>query len=302
MPPRLRDDDDEDDDDHKYVVSGDDLRKILRRGRRRPVPFAFTPVKGEDESLFAVHKKRPPEMIAKVTRRESGQTKVAFGTFVVQGKELILTCLQELPGIAKKLKKHLRAERLPMNIRVLDIQGRELESDIEDLGDDDVLGPDDDDDVAEVPHGGDRLLIRLAAIRDAVAAAPGDAGDRLRDIFAGAVRATDSGSRDKADKLVSQVEAELRRLMNSAARAAFAATPAQRPAPAPPPRAEPDIAELANRARAMKLRADALDDTTSARVIAALGVAARALRAGKIDTATDVLDRIEAALDRAEAR
>ncbi len=305
--------DDEDDDDHRYAVTGDDLRKILRRGRRRPVPFAFTPGKGEDESLFAVHKKRPPEMIAKATRRESGQTKVAFGTFVVQGKELILTCIQELPAIAKKLKKHLRVERLPMNIRVLDITGREIEADIEDLGDVDVLGDDDadDDDLPRLATTGDRMLDRLAVIRDAVMAAPGDAGDRLRDIFAGAVRAADNGSRDKADKLITQVEAELRRQMNSAARSAFAAAPRPAPARRPdtvpsaaPRRVEPGPAELlplARRAKALKARAEAMDETLAPRLMAALGVAARALRAGEVAAAADALDRIEAAMDRVAA-
>lgn len=308
MARRLRDDAEDDEDDHRYVVAGDDLRTILRRGRRRPVPFAFTPGKGEDESLFAAHKKRPPEMIAKATRRESGQTRVAFGTFVVQGKELVLTCIQELPAIAKKLKKHLRAERLPMNIRILDITGREIEADIEDLGDDDALGADDGDDdgVPPVATTGDRMLDRLAAIRDAVQAAPGDAGDRLRDIFAGALRAARNGSRDKADKLIALVEADLRRLMNSSARTAFApARPPPRPRDAIPGPPTPDKAEtlaLARRARALKSRADAMDEATAPRLLAALGIAARALRAGETDAAAAALDRIETAIDRVAAR
>jgi hypothetical protein len=307
-------DDDDDADDHAYVVQGDDLRKILRRGRRRPVPFAFTPGKGEDDSLFAAHRKRPPELIARATRRESGQTRVAFGTFTVLGKELVLTCIQELPAIAGKLKKHLRAERLPMNIRVLDITGREIDADIEDLGDDDVLGSDDD---AAGPAGstGDRLLDRLAAVRAAVLAAPGDAGDRLRDILAGALRAAGNGSRDKADKLVTQVEAELRRQRNSAARTAFAAVaaptrqrdavPVPPPLPPPPARGVPDRADLlrlARRARALKARAEAMDASVAPRLLAALGVAARALRAGEAEAAGAALDRIAAAMDRVAAR
>jgi hypothetical protein len=308
-------DDDDDADDHAYVVQGDDLRKILRRGR--PVPFAFTPGKGEDDSLFAAHRKRPPEMIAKATRRESGQTRVAFGTFTVLGKELVLTCIQELPAIAKKLKKHLRAERLPMNIRVLDITGREIDADIEDLGDDDVLGADDD---AAGPAGstGDRLLDRLAAVRAAVLAAPGDAGDRVRDILAGALRAAGNGSRDKADKLVTEVEAELRRQRNSAARTAFAAVdavaaptrrrdavPVPPPLPPPPARGVPDRADLlplARRARALKARAEAMDASVAPRLLAALDVAARALRAGEAEAAGAALDRIAAAMDRVAAR
>lgn len=97
------------------------------------MPFAFCPANGEDESLFATHRKKKPELIAKSARKASGQTKVAFGYFTVEKKTLNLVLHRELPQIAKRLKKHLRRERLWLNIRIFDLLGNELEADIEDI-------------------------------------------------------------------------------------------------------------------------------------------------------------------------
>ena len=116
-----------------YEATGEELEKLIRLGRRRSMPFAFCPANGEDESLFATHRKKKPELIAKSARKASGQTKVAFGYFTVEKKTLNLVLHRELPQIAKRLKKHLRRERLWLNIRIFDLLGNELESDIEEI-------------------------------------------------------------------------------------------------------------------------------------------------------------------------
>ena len=216
MARRPADDDDDDDenddgDDKQYVVTGDELKKLVRLGRKRPMPFAFCPSAGEDDSLFATHRKKSAKKIGKATKADSGQLKVAWGTFVIVDRVMVLTCERELPSIAKKLKKHMRAERLPLNIRVMDASGREIESDIEDLsGEDDPFAVLEDDDGT-----GDRLQMRLLSVREAVLAAHGVQGDRLRDLMAAAIRATENGSRDKAQKLVTLVERDVRRLVGA---------------------------------------------------------------------------------------
>ncbi len=312
--PADEDDDDDDDDDKKYVVTGDELKKLVRLGRKRPMPFAFCPSSGEDESLFATHRKKPAKKIAKSTRADSGQLKVAFGTFVIVDRVMVLSCERELPSIAKKLKKHMRAERLPLNIRVLDASGREIESDIEDLtGEDDPfadLGDDDDE-------GGDHLLRRLQRVADVALAARGVDGDRLRDLMASAIRATEAGSRDKAQKLVALVERDVRRLMGSAARPAGVRMPDLPPpdddedddeddeddaAPAPQRASAAERLPLARRLNALRDRAQALGGTASDRLLQALGLAARALRDGDAEAATGTMDQIEAAIERVETR
>ena len=116
-----------------YEATGEELEKLVRLGRRRSMPFAFCPANGEDESLFATHRKKKPELIAKSARKASGQTKVAFGYFTVEKKTMNLVLHRELPQIAKRLKKHLRRERLWLNIRIFDLLGNELEADIEEI-------------------------------------------------------------------------------------------------------------------------------------------------------------------------
>jgi hypothetical protein len=311
------DDDDDDDDDKEYVVTGEELKKLVRLGRKRPMPFAFCPSNGDDESLFATHRKKPAKKIGKATRADSGQMKVAWGTFVIVDRVMVLTCERELPSIAKKLKKHMRAERLPLNIRVLDGSGREIESDIEDLsGEDDPFA-----DLGDEDEDGDHLVTRLRRVSDAVMAARGIEGDRLRDLMGAALRATEAGSRDKAQKLVALVERDVRRLMLSGARPAGVSMTNLPPPPdkeededeeeeetlAPPPPEPPraSAAErlpLARRLNGLRDRAEALGGVAAERLGKALGLAARTLRDGDAQGASDALDQIEAALERVEAR
>ena len=314
--PADDDDDDDDDDDKQYVVTGEELKKLVRIGRKRPMPFAFCPSNGDDESLFATHRKKPAKKIGKATKADSGQLKVAWGTFVIVDRVMVLTCERELPSIAKKLKKHMRAERLPLNIRVLDASGKEIESDIEDLSaEDDPFGDLGDDD-----EGGDHLQHRLLRVKEAVLAARGNDGDRLRDLMASAWRATEAGSRDKAQKLVALVERDVRRLMMSASRPAGVVMPDlpeaedddevdeveeteadEAPTPEPARASATERLPLARRLNGLRGRAEASGDAAG-RLMQALAIAARSLRDGDTDAASQALDRIEAAIDRVEAR
>lgn len=115
----------------EFEATGEELEKLVKLGRNRPMPFAFCPPKGEDDPVFATHRTKKPEVIAKSARKSSGQTQVAFGYFTVEEKVMVLVLHKELPLIAKRLKKHLRRERLSLDIRVLDIDGNELEAELE---------------------------------------------------------------------------------------------------------------------------------------------------------------------------
>ncbi len=280
------------------MVSGDELKLIVRLARRRAMPFAFCPDSDSDEPLFATHRKKPPEMIARVTRRDSGQSKIAFGTFVVQGRLMVLTCEKELPAIAKKLKRHLKAQKLPMNVRVLDRAGEEIEADIDDFDDPDPLGPEDDP-----------LDQRIAAMRPQVAGLKGQRGERIRDLFSALTATQQNGRRSHAEDLADRLEEELQRLRNSSHRPQVAAS---RPAAV---EAEIEEAEeeapadrrvtlaLARRARALHRRVKALaDDEAADRLGAALQLAVGALKAGETESAGAALERIGAALARVEAR
>ena len=301
-----------DDDISEYVVHGDELKKIVRLGRRRPMPFAFCPDSDGDVPLFATHRKKPPEIIARVTRKDSGQTKVAFGTFVIQGKVMVLTCEKVVPEIARKLKKHMRAEKLPLNIRVLDQLGHEIESDVDDDSGDDPLGPDEDDDggrpAARRRVGGrDAMGQRIEALRPAILAAGGDRGERLRDLFSAVLKAREDGKWGEVPRLVGRREDGVASRMHPSARPQGVATrePPRRPTAASrAPVAEPDRGEtlrLARRVAALRKRVDALEGPVTDRLLAALRIAADAVRKGDHPAAEDALARIAPAVDRAEA-
>lgn len=323
----------------EYVVHGDELKKIVRLGRRRPVPFAFCPSVGDDVSLFAVHRKRKPELIARTTRQDSGQTKVAFGTFVIIGKTMVLTCIKDLPAIAKKLKKHMRDERLPLSIRVLDMQGNEIEADVAEDDGDDPFGDDEDDDDDMAPGvgggvgGGDALAARIEAIRPPIIAAGGTRGDRLRDLLSALIATQEGGRRHQAEPLLARLEDEVRALMNSSDRPQMpGAAPRPKPKPAKPkpretapepdpePEPEPHAQEavapeppaapqpdnraemlrVARRIATLKPRIAALADPAASRLTAALAVAVRALKGDELAAAGRAVTRITEALERVE--
>ena len=102
-------------------IEGDELKKLVKLGKTRPMPFAFCPGGSDDENVLVIHRKKTPEMLGKAARKEGDGSKVAFGTFEVEAKLMTLTCLREIPDLAKKLKKHMKAQRLLMKVRILNV-------------------------------------------------------------------------------------------------------------------------------------------------------------------------------------
>lgn len=102
------------------------IKKMVKIGRTRSLTFAFCPAAGDEEPLFTLHRRKKPDILGKSARKESEGSKVAFGTMTVEGKCLVLTCSRLIPGMADKLKKMLRAQKVPMDVRLLDADGKEL--------------------------------------------------------------------------------------------------------------------------------------------------------------------------------
>lgn len=303
---RDRDDEDDDDDDDisEYVVTGKDLKRALKRGRRRAVPFAFCPVSGDETTWFATHKKRSPARIAKRTRRDSGQFKVAFGTFVVEGRLLLLTCEDILPNLAKRVKKHLAQENIRMSVRALDAGGAEIDADIEDFPDDLAfdLDVEDDDDDGGPASPADSFAARLERVHGPVLAARGEAGNRLREILGGIFDAHDKGDRISALTLLERLEKHVGQVMNSASRPAAAARPAPRRKEAGDSFDKQEQLSLARTVRDLRKRAAALDGSAGERITAALAIGARQIRGGDLIGAAETIAKVAEALERVEAR
>jgi hypothetical protein len=140
-----------------FRVEGGELKKIIKAAKKGPVAFGFNPGKSEEEAYLAMHRKKAATIVGKDAREGGEGGKFAFGTATVSGKVITLTCLRELPGLAKRMKKHLKSRKVMLNVAVLDADGNQIESDIEDdLPDDPELeGPELDGPELEGDDGGD---------------------------------------------------------------------------------------------------------------------------------------------------
>lgn len=107
-------------------LEGGELKKLVKVVRTKSLAFAFCPGAGEEEPLFSIHRRKKPEILGKALRKESGQTKIAYGTVTAEGKTLNMTCERALPGMAKKMKKYFRDQKLPLNVMLLDASGKEI--------------------------------------------------------------------------------------------------------------------------------------------------------------------------------
>ncbi|MES2846856.1 MAG: hypothetical protein V4747_17695 [Pseudomonadota bacterium] len=133
----------------EYKVDGAELKKMVKLARKGPIPFAFNPGSGEETAYLGMHRKKSPQMIAKEAKEEGEGSKHTFGTFLVDGNVARIQCERELSGVAKKLKKFLKANKVNLNVQVLDPDGNVLESDIEEGLPVELDADDDVDDTAE---------------------------------------------------------------------------------------------------------------------------------------------------------
>tara|TARA_R110002096_G_scaffold205630_2_gene391583 strand:+ start:10452 stop:12245 length:1794 start_codon:yes stop_codon:yes gene_type:complete len=309
-----------------YESTGNALKKLVKMGRKNPMPFAFCPGSG-DEAIFATHLKKSPEIISKAARKDSGQNKVAFGTYTLEGKLLILTMVKELPAVAKKLKKHLRGEGLNLNIKVLDASGQELEADIEDLPDEGEEADDADendsaatepdaptrreaeetppeDSVASQPADLTPLIARVKALQPGIMALPGDPGDKLRAALAQVLALIKAQKSDQAATTLNAVERAYERLSAGPSAAAEPEPDAEEYTPANAPTA-PDEAEVAAQTRrlaGLMATAQTLAEPVRGKIIGALQMIGQQLSAGSVVKAASAMDPIEKTMARMAAQ
>jgi hypothetical protein len=163
-------------------LGGTELKKHIKLAKKQKLAFAWSPGK-KDGDVLMLDKRKSGKFLSKAARVCSGNQKVSWGEAEVKGKLMTLTCEKELPQMAKLIKRFMRSEKVTLNILILDEDGNELESDIEDLPDDPEM---DEDDAAE------------AAAEDAEAEAADDAEVEDRPEPEPAAAAATSASTDDA--------------------------------------------------------------------------------------------------------
>ncbi|MCB1341458.1 MAG: hypothetical protein KDK24_10430 [Pseudooceanicola sp.] len=292
------------------ALSGADLKKQISKAKKKPLSFAFVPGKKPDQSVMMLHKKKNPAILGKEAKKEGESNKFAFGTIAIKGKLAELTCGRYYGQLAKQCKMFLRANKVSLNVVILDENGQEIESDIEDLPDDpemDALaqGDDQDDDQdqaddqveeqeeeeEEEQFDAAQLAQRLKAVQPAIVAAPAAVGDKLKKVMVIAVGQIKGGDLAKADQTISVLEAAVDKLGN---------------APAQPQEQEqqasndgndkPDTKALIARANALKQEIAGIQGPAREKLIAALTNAAQLIKSGDLGGADTMLGKIEAAV------
>jgi hypothetical protein len=234
-------------------VTGDKLKKLIKKSRSMPIPFGFNPGTSDDDDEFLMaHPRKPPELMGKIALTEGAGTKSAFGTFAISDSEVHLCCFRVIPMLAKKFKKYLKVNKIKLNVVVMDPDGNILESDIEELDDWFREEGDDEDDepaapaaqapgapAAAPPPKADPLQAlaglltdRLKVIQPRIQAAPGPVAQKLAVLFKTAVGQIRGGQMREGAATITSIEALLARVEK---------VPGAPAAPPPPPaRTGPD--------------------------------------------------------------
>lgn len=204
----------------EFSIEGDELRKLIKVAKQRPLAFAASPGKDDDGFVFALHKKRAADALGRAVKKESTTNKIAYGLCAVDGKLMRLTCERELPGLAKKLKKWLKKQKAPYNIQILDENGNVIEDDIEDLPDDplDQDGNDggdvdlfDDEEGAKSDPRVDALRQKVIELVPQIRALSGPAQAKLQAAAKSALEMINAGDLEAAAKLVAAIVAGLKK-------------------------------------------------------------------------------------------
>lgn len=253
------------------AISGAQLKKMLAMAKKKEMAFAYCPGGKPADDVFVLDRKKKPDVIGRAARAEGEGSKLAFGMGSLKGKVLSLKCERELPGMAKKLKRWLRDEKCPLNVKILDMNGNVLEEDIEDLPDDDFLGDveiDDEDGDAEdtsndasedaqedgndANDDGERLKAlkaRAAAMQGGIQALAPEAQGQLVPGFKKGVAAIQGSDLDTAETIMDRLEQALAKL-----------SAASGVAPPPPTDGDPMQVKLGMAATQLLKRIDGLPE------------------------------------------
>ncbi len=269
------------------AIEKDEVKKLLKVAKKRPLSFAVAPGKTDDDFLFALHRKHQAAMLGKSLKKESTGNKVAFGLCAVDGTLVTLTCEQELPNLAKRLKKWLKKQGVSYNVRILDADGNVIEDDIEDLPDapDDDEDPDDDDlfedDANDKASADPRIAklrkVLLGFVPEIRALTPPN--PKLQSALKMGLEKINEGDFETAAKLATMIQSELKK-----AQAQPTETPSQ------------DLRALAAQLKDLRPKCMAADPPANEALMKAWDMAANQIKGQDADAAAKTIKAIEGKL------
>lgn len=96
------------------------LKKFIKIARSREVTFAFIPTGGDEDDVFAAHRRQKPDTFGKNSRKEAEERKVAYGKMKVEGKTVTLTCGKSVPGMDRKVAKLFRKQKVAYEVKIVE--------------------------------------------------------------------------------------------------------------------------------------------------------------------------------------
>lgn len=131
----------DDDEDSPFMP----LEEVFRRLKAGPMNFGMYQTSDKDNPvLIAAHKRKNPEFLGKMAKKEAGTSKGSFGRLVLDGSDLRFEC--ENDKAPKSLQRRLRvllknAGYMKFKPRVLLPGGVELGDEAEDDDDEEIIAP-----------------------------------------------------------------------------------------------------------------------------------------------------------------
>ena len=171
--------------------------------------FAFGLASKPKECGFLPHLRKPGKALKTDLKATSkALKKVCFGTFTINGNDVLLTSARPLKGIVRQLRVKFRDEKMGKFKPILvDENGNEIDE--ETLPDPDSYDDDDDDDAVQAPDLSQALTRRLAEVRESLKNSAPQVAQQLKPDFVAAVQLVQSGELQEAEGAISQLEAAL---------------------------------------------------------------------------------------------
>lgn len=273
-------------------VTGDEIRAMVREGTKRRTSFAFCldPLK---DPLMMIQPGSKPETLRAPLKQAGGKPPILWGTYVVQGDQMEMTCEQAPTQMLLQLKRFLKANRPKVNVLFLDDGGNTLDSLKPDSATDAAAQNADASDISA--PGIDASAIeplkrRLKRIQPRIALAPGPLELKLNRALGKTVTLINAGRLQEAETLVLVIERALAALGKDREDEETTLKRGQRESD------QRSLGAQVKRAQGLQAHVARAPGPARDRLTQAIHKAARLLKQRDINGARDAMDKIEKAL------
>lgn len=273
-------------------VTGDEIRAMVREGTKRRTSFAFCldPLK---DPLMMIQPGSKPETLRAPLKQAGGKPPMLWGTYVVQGDQMEMTCEQAPTQMLLQLKRFLKANRPKVNVLFLDDGGNTLDSLKPDSATDAAAQNSDASDISA--PGIDASAIeplkrRLKRIQPRIALAPGPLELKLNRALGKSVSLINAGRLQEAETLVLVIERALAALGKDREDEETTLKRGQRESD------QRSLGAQVKRAQGLQAHVARAPGPARDRLTQAIHKAARLLKQRDLNGARDAMDKIEKAL------